>query len=142
VLVVNGPNMNLLGQREPGIYGKETLAELEAMVRKHAQELGCEVAFFQSNHDGDVVDFLQREAPGSAGVVLNPAAFTYQSYALFDCLNALDVPVVEVHISNLYARDETWRSRSITAAACKGVIMGLGFRGYIAAMEYLIDRDE
>jgi 3-dehydroquinate dehydratase-2 len=142
VIVANGPNMNLLGQRQPDVYGKRTLADLEKMVGARAKELGCEVVFYQSNHEGDLLDFLQREAPGSAGVVLNPAAFTYQSYALYDCLNALSVPVVEVHVSNLYARDETWRSRSVTAAACKGVIMGLGLRGYVAAMEYLIDRDQ
>jgi 3-dehydroquinate dehydratase-2 len=142
VVVANGPNMNLLGQRQPDVYGSRTLADLEKLVGERARELGCEVVFYQSNHEGDLLDFLQREAPGSAGVVLNPAAFTYQSYALYDCLNALDVPVVEVHVSNLYAREETWRSRSVTAAACKGVIMGLGLRGYVAAMEYLIDRDQ
>jgi 3-dehydroquinate dehydratase-2 len=142
--VVNGPNMNLLGTRQPEIYGTQTLADVEASVRDRAQRLGCEVAFFQSNHEGEVLDFLQREAPGSAGVVLNPAAFTYQSYALYDCLNALSVPVIEVHMSNLFAREReaSWRSRSLTAAACKGVIMGLGARGYVLAMEYLIDRNE
>ena len=142
VIVVNGPNMNLLGVREPDIYGSQTLADLEADIRAKAQELGCEVVIFQTNHEGDLLDFLQREAPGSTGVVLNPASFTYQSYALYDCLNALSVPVIEVHISNLYSRDETWRSRSLTAAAARGVIMGLGFRGYLAAMEYLCDRNE
>jgi 3-dehydroquinate dehydratase-2 len=142
VIVVNGPNMNLLGVREPDIYGSQTLADLEADIRAKAQELGCEVVIFQTNHEGDLLEFLQREAPGSTGVVLNPASFTYQSYALYDCLNALSVPVIEVHISNLYSRDETWRSRSLTAAAARGVIMGLGFRGYLAAMEYLCDRNE
>ena len=142
VIVVNGPNMNLLGVREPDVYGSQTLADLEADIRAKAQELGCEVVIFQTNHEGDLLEFLQREAPGSTGVVLNPASFTYQSYALFDCLNALSVPVIEVHISNLYSRDETWRSRSLTAAAARGVIMGLGFFGYLAAMEYLCDRDQ
>ena len=142
VLVVNGPNMNLLGTREPGVYGTRTLADLEAQVRAKAAELGCEVVLFQTNHEGELIDFLHREAPGAAGIVLNPAAFTYQSYALRDCLNALGVPVVEVHVSNIYSRSEEWRSRSLTAAASKGVIMGLGFRGYLAAMEYLCDRDE
>jgi 3-dehydroquinate dehydratase-2 len=142
VIVVNGPNMNLLGVREPDIYGSQTLADLEADIRAKAQELGCEVVVYQTNHEGDLLEFLQREAPGSTGVVLNPASFTYQSYALYDCLNALAVPVVEVHISNLYSRDETWRSRSITAPAARGVIMGLGFHGYLAAMEYLCDRNQ
>ena len=142
VIVVNGPNMNLLGVREPDIYGSQTLADLEAEVKAKAQELGCEVVLFQTNHEGDLLDFLHREGPGSTGIVLNPAAFTYQSYALFDCLNALAVPVIEVHMSNLYARVGEWRSRSLTAAASKGVIMGLGVRGYLAAMEYLCGRDE
>jgi 3-dehydroquinate dehydratase-2 len=142
LIVVNGPNMDLLGQREPDIYGNQTLADLEAEVQAKAQELGCEVVIFQTNHEGDLLDFLHREAPGSTGIVMNPAAFTYQSYALFDCINALSVPVVEVHMSNLYSREEEWRSRSLTASACKGVIMGLGTRGYLAAMEYLCDRDE
>ena len=142
VIVVNGPNMNLLGQREPDVYGHQTLADLEAAIRAKAEKLGAEVTFFQSNHEGQVLDFLQREAPGSAGVVLNPAAFTYQSYALYDCLNALSVPVVEVHISNLYSRSEKWRVNSLTAPAAKGVVMGLGPFGYVAALEYLCDRDE
>jgi 3-dehydroquinate dehydratase-2 len=142
VIVVNGPNMNLLGQREPDVYGTQTLADLESDIRARAQELGCEVVLYQTNHEGDLLDFLQREAPGSTGVILNPAAFTYQSYALYDCLNALGVPVVEVHVSNLYSRDERWRVNSLTAPAARGVIMGLGFRGYLYAMEFLCDRDE
>ena len=140
--MVNGPNMNLLGVREPDIYGTQTLGDLETEIRAKARELGCEVVIYQTNHEGDLLDFLHREAPGSTGVVLNPASFTYQSYALFDCLNALAVPVVEVHISNLYSREERWRVNSITAAAARGVIMGLGFHGYLAAMEYLCDRDQ
>ena len=142
VLVVNGPNLNLLGTREPGVYGTATLGDIEAMVRRRAGELGCEVAWFQSNSEGAILDFLQREAPGASGIVINPGALTHYSYALYDCLRALAVPVVEVHISNLHARVEGFRTRDVTAPAAIGVIQGLGPRGYLMAMEYLVDRDE
>jgi 3-dehydroquinate dehydratase-2 len=142
VLVVNGPNLNLLGTREPEIYGTTTLADIEASIERRAAELGCSVTFFQSNSEGAILDFLQREAPTSAGIVLNPAALTHGSYALYDCLRALRVPTVEVHISNLHTRSEDFRTRDVTAAAAVGVIQGLGPRGYLMAMEYLVDRDE
>ena len=142
VLVVNGPNLNLLGSREPDVYGTTTLADIEAMVARRAAELGVEVSCFQSNSEGAILDHLQREAPASAGVVLNPGALTHSSYALYDCLRALRAPVVEVHISNLHARAEPFRSRDVTAAAAVGVIQGLGPRGYLMALEYLVDRDE
>ncbi|HXM55631.1 MAG TPA: type II 3-dehydroquinate dehydratase [Candidatus Dormibacteraeota bacterium] len=142
ILVVNGPNLNLLGTREPEVYGTTTLAEIEAMVRARAAELGNEVMWFQSNHEGAIVDFLQREGPSAAGIVLNPAALTHYSVALYDCLKALTVPTVEVHISNLHRRAEGFRTRDVTAAAAVGVIQGLGPRGYLMAMEYLVDRDE
>ncbi|HET7421751.1 MAG TPA: type II 3-dehydroquinate dehydratase [Candidatus Dormibacteraeota bacterium] len=136
VVVVNGPNLNLLGKREPEIYGSRSLADLEAVVRAKASSLGLEVSFFQSNHEGEIIDFLQSEAPGSAGIVVNPAALSHYSLALYDCLQALAVPVVEVHISNIHAREE-WRSRSVTARAARGVITGLGFTGYELALEFL-----
>jgi 3-dehydroquinate dehydratase II len=136
VVVVNGPNLNLLGTREPHIYGTRSLADLEAAVRARAKTLELEVSFFQSNHEGEIIDFLQKEAPGSAGIVLNPAALSHYSIALYDCLQALALPVVEVHISNIHAREE-WRSRSVTARAARGVITGLGFAGYELALEFL-----
>jgi 3-dehydroquinate dehydratase-2 len=142
VLVVNGPNLNLLGTREPGVYGTATLGDIEAMVRRRAGELGCEVAWFQSNSEGAILDFLQREAPGASGIVINPGALTHYSYALYDCLRALAAPAVEVHISNLHARVEDFRTRDVTAPAAVGVIQGLGPRGYLMALEYLVDRDE
>ena len=141
-LIVNGPNLNLLGSREPHIYGKTTLAEIETMVANRGRELGCEVVCFQSNSEGAIIDFLHKEAPESAGVVLNPGALTHSSYPLYDCLRGLGVPVVEVHISNLHARAESFRTQDVTAAAAVGVIQGLGPRGYVMAMEYLVDRDE
>lgn len=142
VLFVNGPNLNLLGTREPEVYGRTTLAEIEAMVRRRAEELGCEVEWFQSNWEGALVDFLQREGPAASGIVLNPAALTHYSVALYDCLKALTVPTIEVHISNLHRRAEGFRTTDVTAAAAVGVIQGLGPRGYLMAMEYLVDRDE
>ncbi len=142
LLVVNGPNLNLLGTREPEIYGTTTLADIEAMVRRRAGELGCEILFFQSNSEGAIVDFLQREGPAASGIVLNPAALTHYSVALYDCLKALAAPTVEVHISNLHRRAEAFRTTDVTAAAAVGVIQGLGPRGYLMAMEYLVDRDE
>jgi 3-dehydroquinate dehydratase II len=142
VLVVNGPNLNLLGSREPDVYGTTTLADIEAMVGRRAAELGCEAVCFQSNSEGAILDFLQSEAPASSGVVLNPGALTHSSYALYDCLRALRAPVVEVHLSNLHARAESFRGRDVTAPAAVGVIQGLGPRGYLMALEYLVDRDE
>jgi 3-dehydroquinate dehydratase II len=142
LLVVNGPNLNLLGTREPEVYGTTTLADIEGMVVRRAEELGVEVTCFQSNSEGAILDYLQREAPAASGVVLNPGALTHYSYALYDCLRALRTPVVEVHISNLHARNEGFRGKDVTAPAAVGVIQGLGPRGYLMAMEYLVDRDE
>jgi len=137
LLVVNGPNLNLLGTREPEIYGTDTLADIRAMIDARAADLGWNVSFFQSNHEGALIDFLQKEGPGSLGVVLNPAGLTHTSVALADCIRAIDpVPVVEVHLSNLFAREE-FRHRSVTAGAAVGIISGFGGRGYILAMEYL-----
>lgn len=136
IVVVNGPNLNLLGKREPHIYGSRSLDDLNQTVRDKASELGVEVSLFQSNHEGEIIDFLQKEAPGSAGIIINPGAFSHYSLALFDCLQAVAVPVVEVHISNIHAREE-FRSKSVTARAARGVITGLGFAGYELALEYL-----
>lgn len=139
VIVVNGPNLNLLGKREPHIYGTRSLDDLKQVVRDKAAELDLEVSFFQSNHEGEIIDFLQKEAPGSAGIVINPGALSHYSLALFDCLQALALPVVEVHLSNIHAREE-FRSRSVTARAARGVITGLGFVGYELALEYLAEQ--
>ncbi|HEY4027182.1 MAG TPA: type II 3-dehydroquinate dehydratase [Candidatus Dormibacteraeota bacterium] len=142
LLVVNGPNLNLLGAREPDVYGTTTLADIETMIRRRAADLGCEVTCFQSNSEGAILDFLQREAPAASGIVLNPGALTHYSYALYDCLRSLGPPVVEVHLSNLHARAEGFRTQDVTAAAAVGVIQGLGPRGYLMAMDFLVDRGE
>ena len=139
IVVVNGPNLNLLGKREPNIYGTQTLADLYDLVKSHAAKLKVELALFQGNSEGEIIDFLQKEAPGSAGVIINPGAFSHYSLALYDCLQALALPVVEVHISNIHAREE-WRSHSVTARAARGVITGLGFDGYVLALEFLVEQ--
>jgi len=139
VVVVNGPNLNLLGKREPEIYGTRTLDDLEKTVTAKAAELGIDVRFYQSNSEGEIIDFLHQHGPGSLGIVINPAALAHYSLALYDCLQALALPVVEVHISNIHAREE-FRSKSVTARASRGVITGLGFAGYELALEYLTNQ--
>ncbi len=136
VVVVNGPNLDLLGKREPEIYGTQTLADLNDVIRTRAQSLHLEVSLLQSNSEGEIIDFLHKHAPGSAGIVINPGALSHYSLALYDCLQALAVPVVEVHLSNIHAREE-FRARSVTARAAKGIVAGLGFTGYELALEYL-----
>ena len=136
-LVINGPNLNLLGQRDPATYGSVTLKELEARVKGRAQALNVEVAFFQSNSEGAIIDLLQREASSVQGVIINPGALTHYSLALRDALADVKAPVVEVHLSNIHAR-ESFRRRSVTGEAAQGVIAGLGWRGYLAALEYLV----
>jgi 3-dehydroquinate dehydratase-2 len=138
IVIANGPNLNLLGKREPHIYGKRSYADLVKTLRAKARNLGVEVAILQSNHEGELIDFLQKEAPGSLGIVINPGAFSHYSLALADCLQSLAVPAVEVHISNIHAREE-FRSKTVTGRAAKGVITGLGFAGYLFAMEFLAE---
>lgn len=140
IAVANGPNLNLLGTREPDIYGSTTLAEIEQRVRARAEELGAAFVWFQSNHEGELIDWLQQHARDASGLVLNPGALTHYSYALYDCLRAIAVPTVEVHLSNLHARPEPFRQVSVTAPAAIGVISGLGPLGYVLAVEYLMER--
>ena len=136
ILLVNGPNLNLLGEREPEIYGRTTLHEVEKLVRDACAGWNVEVKAFQSNHEGALIDFLQEHRTRARGVVINPGALTHTSYALHDCLKGLPIPAVEVHISNIHAR-EPFRRESVIAPACRGQISGLGIRGYLLAAEWL-----
>lgn len=138
ILLVNGPNLNLLGARETEIYGTTTLEEIEKRVKERARALGCSVTAFQSNSEGHIIDFLQANAPGAGGVIINPGALTHYGLALRDCLAAIEPPAIEVHLSNIYAR-EPFRRRSVTAPVCRGVISGLGPIGYVLALEALVE---
>jgi 3-dehydroquinate dehydratase-2 len=136
ILLVNGPNLNLLGEREPEIYGRTTLAEIEALVRSACEAWRVQVKAFQSNHEGALVDFIQEHRKGTRGIIVNPGAYAHTSYALHDCLKAVAAPAVEVHISNVHAR-ELFRRTDVVAPACRGQITGLGIRGYLLAAEWL-----
>jgi len=138
-LIINGPNLNLLGSREPGVYGRTGYDELCRMLRERAESMGAQADFFQSNHEGAIIDAIHG-APGRYdALILNPGAFTHYSYAILDALKAVDVPCVEVHISNVHQREE-FRHVSVTAPACVGQICGLGLYGYVAAMAYFVER--
>ena len=136
ILLVNGPNLNLLGERESEIYGRTTLHEIEKLVRDACAGWTVEVKAFQSNHEGALIDFLQEHRARARGIVINGGAYTHTSYALHDCLKSIPVPAVEVHISNVHSR-EAFRRQSVIAPACRGVIAGLGIRGYLLAAEWL-----
>jgi 3-dehydroquinate dehydratase-2 len=136
LLILNGPNLNLLGRREPGIYGRTTLADIERMCRAEAARLGCGVEARQSNHEGELVTWVQ-EVPGRfAGLILNAGAYSHTSVALLDALRTLDEPLIEVHLSNIYQR-EAFRQHSYVSLAAKGVICGLGPQGYVLALRAL-----
>ena len=139
ILVLNGPNLNLLGEREPGVYGRATLDDVRADLEGLAAELGTRVELRQSNHEGQLIDWLHgAAAEGARGVVLNPGGLGHTSVALRDAVAAIELPVVEVHVSNVHAR-EPFRHRSLTAGACVGVVTGLGVRGYGLAVRYLVE---
>ena len=140
ILVVNGPNLNMLGIREPEIYGGADYADLVDMIKKSADELGLEVDCFQSNHEGDIVDRIQKAYfEGVDGIVINPAAYTHTSVAILDALKAVGIPAVEVHISDINRREE-FRRVSYAGMACEEHFIGLGFDGYIKALEYLAEK--
>ena len=136
VLVLNGPNLNMLGKRQPQIYGRETLSDVETNCRAEAQRLGLAIEFAQSNHEGVLVDLIQDAREKNSAIVINAGAYTHTSVALLDALNAAELPAVEVHISNIYTR-ESFRHRSYISPAAVGVIAGLGIHGYLLALQAL-----
>ncbi len=137
ILLINGPNLNRLGQRNPDLYGSTTLADVESAVSGRASELGGEVEAFQSNHEGAIVDFIQERGGDADGVIINAGALTQVGYSILDALLDTGLPVIEVHISNIHAREE-FRRRSVIAPYALGQIAGLGWRGYVYALEALL----
>ena len=138
ILVINGPNLNMLGIREPEIYGTATYADLCAMIQSHAEKIGVSVDVYQSNHEGDLVDRIQAAYGKVDGIVINPAAYTHTSVALLDALKAVGIPAVEVHISDVSQREE-FRQVSYVRLYCEKTICGHGFNGYLEAMNYLAE---
>ncbi len=139
ILVLHGPNLNLLGQREPEVYGRTTLAEIDADLAARAKELDAEIDCFQSNHEGELVDRIQQAMGSEDAILINPAGFTHSSVALRDALAATGLPIVEVHLSNVHAR-ESFRQHSYVSSIAVGVISGLGPAGYRFGLEALVDR--
>ena len=137
ILVLHGTNLNLLGTREPEIYGSTTLDDINEMIAERAAEAGIETAFYQSNHEGDLVDAIQQANHKFDFIIFNAAAFTHYSIAIRDAIAAIDVPVIEVHLSNIHQREE-FRHKSMISAACKGVIAGFGLDSYRLALEGLV----
>jgi 3-dehydroquinate dehydratase II len=136
IYLLNGPNLNLLGQRQPEIYGSATLAEVEAQCRELAERYHFELIVHQTNAEHEMIAWLQ-EARGSCGIIINPAAFSYHSVPILDALLMCECPIIEVHISNIHRREEKWRAHSILSAATTGTITGLGTDGYRLAIEHL-----
>lgn len=139
-LIINGPNLNLLGRREPGIYGEENYESLCVRLKARASARGATAECFQSNHEGAIVDAIQAADGVYDAIIMNPGAYTHYSVAILDALKAVSVPCVEVHISNIHQREE-FRHKSVTAPACVGQICGLGLYGYEAAMDYFLARE-
>ena len=139
ILIINGPNINMLGIREPDIYGKNTYSQLLSMIEKRCAELGVELETFQSNHEGAIVDKIQDAYAKFDGIVINPAAYTHTSVAILDALKAVGIPAVEVHISDVSSREE-FRQISYAGMYCEHHVIGRGFAGYIDAVNYLFDK--
>lgn len=136
IYILNGPNLNLLGKRQPKIYGRDTLADVEANCAKVGQELGLSVTLMQSNHEGEIVEMIHEARDNAAGIIINPAAYSHTSVAILDALNTFDGPVLEVHISNIHTREE-FRHHSFVSARAEGVIAGCGVNGYALAMRHM-----
>ncbi len=138
ILIINGPNLNMLGKRDKNIYGDRTLNEINSLLQSEANRMKAELLFFQSNSEGNIIDFIQQESINARGIIINAGALTHYSLALRDALIDSTLPVIEVHISNIYSREE-WRAKSVIAPIAKGQISGLGWHGYVAALQVLAD---
>lgn len=136
ILVVNGPNLNMLGKREPSYYGVKTLADIEESLSEKARDLDVDVEFFQSNHEGAIVDYLQQSAQDASGIIINAGALTHYGISMRDALTDSRLPIVEIHLSNIHARED-FRHHSVIADIAIGQIAGLGWQGYVFALEYL-----
>jgi 3-dehydroquinate dehydratase II len=134
VYVLNGPNLNLIGSREPEVYGRQSLSDIEKTVTTRAKKLGLEVVFRQSNHEGELVDWIQEARTKGSGIIINAGAYSHTSIALLDALRALEKPIIELHLTNLHQR-ERYRHHSYVSAVAKGVIMGFGSMGYVMALD-------
>ena len=141
IMVVNGPNINMLGIREPEVYGSKSYADLEEYIESYCDEKGIEVVVLQSNHEGEIIDFIHHALGNYDGIVINPGAYTHYSYAISDALASVMLPAVEVHLSNIHKREE-FRRTSVTAPSCVGQIAGLGFSGYRLAIDYLTEQSD
>jgi len=139
ILLIHGPNLNMLGKRDPDIYGDHTLAQIVSLVAKRAQELGATVSSFQSNHEGALIDFIQAESPKASAIIIDPGALTHYGYSLRDALADSMLPVIEVHLSDIHAR-ESWRRKSVIKDVAIEQISGKGWKGYIEALELLVNR--
>ncbi len=139
--MINGPNLNRLGLREPDVYGHDTLADLENFIENVGKQHQCEVLCFQSNEEGQMIDWIHEAGDKGAGIIINPGAYTHYSYAIRDAIASVSVPIIEVHISNVHAR-ESFRHHSVTAAVTKGQIVGLGFKGYELALLALLEGED
>ena len=137
ILIINGPNMNLLGEREPEIYGRMTLREIEEKIKDFALQKGVEIEWFQSNHEGDIIEKIQQAKGNFQGIIINPSALSYTSYSIPDALKSVALPCVEVHLSNIFGRED-FRKNTVTASACLGIIAGLGWKVYLYALLYLL----
>lgn len=137
VLVIHGPNLNMLGRRDPELYGTQTLADINGLIEARAKDLDTQVECFQANGEGAIIDFIQANAAGADAIIINPGAFGHYSYAIHDALLDSNVPIAEVHLSNVFSRDQ-WRRTSVISPIVRGVVSGFGWRGYVAALEMLV----
>lgn len=138
ILIINGPNLNMLGKRDKSVYGNKTLTEINAILNKEGKNLGVEIISFQSNFEGALVDFIQKNSSKAKGIIINPGALTHYGLSLRDALSDTKLPIAEVHLSNIYARED-WRAKSVISPIARGQIAGFGWRSYVAALHILVE---